>query len=356
MKKSISSGISSRRSASEGTRTGTTERRWNRSSRKPPSAMARGKIARGRGNHPHIDMDAGGPVHTRKILVDQHAQDFRLGVARHVGHFVDIERAAMRLLERAGFARTPVPRLDPKKLGLHGLGGDGRRIDDHKRARRARGSLMDRAGRKFLADARRAGDQNARIGRRDALDQSGAIGQGGRVADQRVGAAERGCEFGDFAAQARGLQRPFRDQHQPVGLEGLLDEVIGADGLIAVTAVSILPWPEIITMGRSGCWRLDDLREIAARRASSPASRCRERSGAAGAPRWRPAPRRNFAPCAPRWPSSSRMPDTSSRMSASSSTIRISLAMLNLRLQFSCWPARMHRLRRLLRRAPVTGK
>ena len=175
MKKSISSGMSSRRSDSEGTRTGTTDSRWNKSSRNMPSAISARQVARGGGDHAHIDMDAGRAFDTRKILVDQHAQDFRLGVARHVGDLVDVERAAVGFLQRAGFARTPVAGLDAKKFGLHGLGGDRRSVDHHERAARARGRRVDGAGRQFLAHAGRAGNQDAGIGRRDASRSTGAI-------------------------------------------------------------------------------------------------------------------------------------------------------------------------------------
>ncbi len=51
--------MSSRRSDSDGTRTGTTARRWNRSSRNVPSAMSGGEIARTRRDDAHVDMDAG---------------------------------------------------------------------------------------------------------------------------------------------------------------------------------------------------------------------------------------------------------------------------------------------------------
>ena len=37
-------------------------------------------------------------------LIDQHAQDLALGLARHVGDLVDEQRAAMGLLERADLA------------------------------------------------------------------------------------------------------------------------------------------------------------------------------------------------------------------------------------------------------------
>src|SRR5258708_35574696 len=44
-------------------------------------------------------------------LVDEDAQDLVLRLARHVCHFVEIERAAMRLLERTDFAEGAVVRL-----------------------------------------------------------------------------------------------------------------------------------------------------------------------------------------------------------------------------------------------------
>ena len=56
-------------------------------------------------------------------------------------------------------------------------------------------------------------------------------------------------------ASASTSQRALRHQDKPVGLERLLDEIIGA-GRIADTAVSILPWPEIVTTGRLGCMTL----------------------------------------------------------------------------------------------------
>ena len=51
-----------------------------------------------------------------KVLVDQHAQDLRLRLARHVGDFVEIERAAVGLLERADPAGRPADRFDAEQL------------------------------------------------------------------------------------------------------------------------------------------------------------------------------------------------------------------------------------------------
>ena len=118
--------MSSRRSASEGTRIGTTDRRWNRSSRNAAFGDRRGKIAAGRGDDPHVDMDARRAADALEILVDEDAQDFALRLPRHVGDFVDIERAAMGLLERADLAAAPVAGLDAEQLDLHSIRRDRR--------------------------------------------------------------------------------------------------------------------------------------------------------------------------------------------------------------------------------------
>ena len=44
----------------------------------------------------------------------------------------------------------------------------------------------------------------------------------------RLAWRERGAQVLDLALEARGLQRAVGDEHQPVGLERLLDEVVGA--------------------------------------------------------------------------------------------------------------------------------
>jgi hypothetical protein len=65
-----------------------------------------------------------------------------------------------------------------------------------------------------------------------------------------VGARDLGAQAAVLALR-KGFQRALDDHHQAVGLERLFDEVIGP-ALQALTAVSILPWPEIMTTGRSG--------------------------------------------------------------------------------------------------------
>ena len=88
---------------------------------------------------------------------------------------------------------------------------------------------MDAAGGEFLARARRAGDQNPRIGRPDALDDVTQLVDHGGFADDPVGSAGPCAPLGDLALQSRGFERAFRDQHQAVRLERLFDEIIGAE-------------------------------------------------------------------------------------------------------------------------------
>ena len=48
--------------------------------------------------------DLAGAADALERLVDQHAQDLVLGLARHVGDLVDEQRAAVRLFQRADLA------------------------------------------------------------------------------------------------------------------------------------------------------------------------------------------------------------------------------------------------------------
>src|SRR5581483_799230 len=92
---------------------------------------------------------------------------------------------------------------------------------------------------------------------------------------------------------------------------------------MAVTAVSMLPWPEMMTTGRSGCAFLTILST------SSPSSRlpCSQmsritRCGRRSSTAFKASSESRASRV--RWPSSCRMPATISRMSASSATIRMS--------------------------------
>ena len=130
--------MSSRRSASAGTRIGTTARRWNRSSRNVPSAISRSRSRAGRRDDADVDVDPVGAADALEGLVDEDAQDLVLRLARHVADLVEIERAAVRLLERADLARGAVGGLGAEQLVLHALRRDRRGVEDDERPGRAR--------------------------------------------------------------------------------------------------------------------------------------------------------------------------------------------------------------------------
>ena len=137
---------------------------------KPPFGDRLGEVATGRRNDPHVDMHARRAADALEILVDQHAQDFGLRFARHVGDFVEIERAAVRLFERADAAGAIRPGLDAEQLRLHALRRHRRRVDDDERAVGPRRMLVDEPRGQFLAGAGRAGDQHPRIGGAELVD------------------------------------------------------------------------------------------------------------------------------------------------------------------------------------------
>jgi len=79
-------------------------------------------------------MHLAGAAGALKRLIDQHAQDLVLGLARHVGDFVDEQRAAMGFFQCAGLARLlAVALLDPEQFDFHPLRRDRGSVDDDKR-------------------------------------------------------------------------------------------------------------------------------------------------------------------------------------------------------------------------------
>ena len=80
----------------------------------------------------------------------------------------------------------------------------------------------------LLARAGRAGDQHPAAGRRHPLDLGAHAGRRARGADEGHLAARAAAQAGILAPQPVGLDRAVDHQQQPVGLEGLLDEVVGA--------------------------------------------------------------------------------------------------------------------------------
>ncbi len=140
------------------------------------------KVAAGGGNDAHVDGDAVGAADALEGLVDEDAQDLVLRLARHVADFVEVERAAVGLLQRADLAAGAVDGLGAEQLVLHALGRDRRGVEHDERPGSAQRQLVDRARDQFLARARRAGNHDAAVGRRDLLDH------GAQVVHRRRGA------------------------------------------------------------------------------------------------------------------------------------------------------------------------
>ena len=87
---------------------------------------------------------------------------------------------------------------------------------------------MQRTRGQFLARARGTHDQNSAVGLGGPVDGLPQLVHAGRAAGHDAGGRRQLLEFLDLAFQSRGFQRPCRDQNQPVGLERLFDEVVGA--------------------------------------------------------------------------------------------------------------------------------
>ena len=150
-----------------------------------------------------------------------------MGLQRHVGDFVQIERAVMGKLEQPGLVRA-LGLLDAEQLGLDPVRRHGGAIDRHKGIGGAARTSMDQARRDFLARTGGAGDQHPAVGGRDLLDQGAQLRDHGGLADQFAIVAGLELQFLHFALQPRRFQRPLHHMQQPVGLERLFDEVIGA--------------------------------------------------------------------------------------------------------------------------------
>ena len=89
---------------------------------------------------------------------------------------------------------------------------------------RAECPWMARA-RELLAGAGRADDQDPAVGGRHLVHGLAQLVDRGRVPDQ--GRRRQLLERLDLALEAGGFERAVGDQHQPVGLERLLDEIVG---------------------------------------------------------------------------------------------------------------------------------
>ena len=87
---------------------------------------------------------------------------------------------------------------------------------------------MQLARNHLLAGASRAGDQDPAPGRRDPLDLMPDLIDRAGLADQLGTVDEAAAQLRILPLQPAGLDSPLDHQQQPVGLERLLDKVVGA--------------------------------------------------------------------------------------------------------------------------------
>ena len=118
--------------------------------------------------------------------------------------------------------------LDAEKLDLHVFRHDGGGIDDDERSVGARRERVNGAGGELLAAAGGADDQHPAIGRPDFLHDLPELIHRRRSSDQRRGQRTELLELTHLALEPRILQGAFGNEQQPVGLERLFDEIVGA--------------------------------------------------------------------------------------------------------------------------------
>ena len=196
-----------------------------------PGLDFRGKLAVGGGNHAHVDLDLGVAADPLEGLFLQNAHDFALGLERHIGDLVEQQSAAMGGLEGSGLARAVLrlePGLDAEQFRLEMLGAHGGAVEHHERTAAAPRTRVQKPRHHLLAHAGGSRDQNAAAGRRDPVELRADLVDGGRLADELELAARLDAELLVLAAQPRRLDGPLDDQQQAVGLEGLLDVIVGA--------------------------------------------------------------------------------------------------------------------------------
>ena len=185
-------------------------------------------VAAGRGDDAHVDLHLVGAADALEGLLDQHAQDLVLGLARHVGDLVDEQRAAMRLLERADLAPScPSTGASTPNSSISMRSGiiAAALMTTNGPLTRAEWPWMVRAASSLPAPA------GPTIRMRLLVGATFSTVWRSWLIDDDLPTKVEGDELLerlDLALEPRGFERALRHQHQPVGLERLLDEVVGA--------------------------------------------------------------------------------------------------------------------------------
>ena len=221
--------MSSARSRSGGSRSGTTFRRKNRSSRNSPLLDRDAQVLVGRGDDAHVDLDRDAAADRRVLALLEHAQQLRLRLHRHVADLVEEERAAVGLLEPAGAAGHRAGEgalLVAEELGLDQLARDRRQLTATNGPERRAPVVVQRAGHELLAGAGLARDHDREVGRHQPGERPVDLLHRGRAADERDLLVLGGAVHVRGAARPR--QRPPDDRDQLLEVERLRQVFVGA--------------------------------------------------------------------------------------------------------------------------------
>ncbi len=131
----------------------------------------------------------------------------------------------MGALEQADTDRPALRILFPEQRILHLVRRNRGRVDDDERPFHTGRTLVDQPRRQLLADTGRARDQHARIRRRHFLDRGPERGGRLAVADPALFITGAVAQRGVLVAKRGRFDGALHDQHQPVRLDRLLDEV-----------------------------------------------------------------------------------------------------------------------------------
>ena len=225
-----SSGMSSRRSASDGHADRHHRQAVEQILAELPVGDRLGEVAAGRGDDAHVDLDP----RRRRRRAGNSGRPARAGswpgspaACRRLRRDRACRRAPLRA-RRPGAAGRRSPSTPNSSLSmLSGVIVGALRTTNGPSARtdwawisRAASSLPEPGGPE-ISTRELAGPSRSMMRLQ--------VGDRRRSADHAIGGAGACAQLADFAPQPRRLQRALDDEDQPVGLERLLDEVVGAE-------------------------------------------------------------------------------------------------------------------------------
>src|SRR5688500_5126747 len=170
-----------------------------------------------RGEDAHVHLTGLAPTDALDLLRLDGAQQLRLRLRAEVTDLIEEPRSLMGELEASD---TPVgrsregPSFMAEHLAFDEIAGNGRGVHAHERLVLAGAARVNRGGDELLARSRFTDDENARIGRRHALNQLANLTHPGAVTHHAAGNAQILAQRPRLTAHAPELERGAqREQH-----------------------------------------------------------------------------------------------------------------------------------------------